>query len=440
MRLGSTAWGRAGILVAIGALAALACVQDITSPPVCPDYCPGGKLVTIESVFTAAVARDSSFTGYRRAHEALVMLAANEASRDSRPIFQTLPIPIRVRIDSGSDTTTGAIVVDSARLTLTWLRRDATARNVRLELYRLPIGLDSTSTFASLAPSFGTPLRVVNLDSLLDLPTFRDSVTGDSIVSRDSLRRVIVVSIMLDSAQAPYSEADSGKAAFGVRVTADSHPALVLGAAENGEGPVLQWYRRVDSAGTLVNKAPQPPVGLSFDGFVSSLTPPPLDSNLAVGGVPATRSLLRFTIPRAIRDSSQIIRATLFLVPTGPPLVATSDTVFLKLARVAADVGAKSPLPADTIGEARSALFVPVGGDTVRLEVTSLMRLWQADTIAVNSAFISLVALERRDSTRITEAGEAGTFTSLQFFSSRTPAYRPGLRLTYVPRVKFGTP
>ena len=431
---------RVGIMVAIGSLAALACYEDIASPPVCPDYCPGGQIVTVESLLTGAIERDSTFTGYRRPDEAIVMLAASEPSLDSRPIFETLAIPTRVRIDTGSDTTTGPIVVDSARLTLVWLRRDATPRNVRLELYRLPIGLDSTSTFAGLAPSFVTPLRIVNLDSLLTFSSFKDSVTGDSIISRDSLRRVIVVSIKLDSAQAPYAAADSGKAAFGIRVTADSHPELVLGTAENGEGPVLQWYRRVDSAGVLVNKAPQPPIGLAFDSYVFNVPAVPVDSNLLVGGVIAARSLLRFNVPRSIRDSAQIIRATLFLVPTGPPPVFTADTVFIKLGRVLTDLGAKSALPPDSTGLARSALFVPTGGDTIRLEVTSLLRFWQADTTAATAAFITLGALERRDSTRITEAGEAGSFTTIRFFSSRTAAFRPGLRLTYVPRVKFGTP
>jgi hypothetical protein len=430
---------RAAALVVIGWLAVVACVEDVASPPVCPDYCPGGQIVTVESLLTGAIERDSSFSGYRLAHDAFVMLAVNNPSIDSRPIFETLPIAPRLRIDTGSDTTTGPIVVDSARLTFTWLRRDANPRNVRIELYRLPLGLDSNTTFADVAPSFGAPLRVVNLDSLLASSSQRDSITGDTILSRDTLQRVVVVSIKLDSAQVPYAAADSGRVAFGVRVTADSNPVLVLGTAENGNGAAIQWFNRVDSAGTLVAKPPQPR-GLLFDGFVSNQAPVTLDSNLTLGGVPVTRTLLRFNLPRGIRDSSQIIRATLILVPTGPPLVATGDTVFLRLGRLAGDVGAKSPLPPDSTGQAQSSFFVPTGGDSLRLEVTSLLRFWQADTTAVTAAFVTLIALERRDSLRTVDAGEAGTFTTMRFFSSRSPAFRPGLRLTYVPRTKFGTP
>ncbi len=428
---------RLGVLVAVVALAALACVEDVTSPAACPSYCPGGQIVTVESLLAGAIVRDSSFSGYVQAYEAGVLLAVSQPGIDSRPIFQTLPIATRFRIDTGTDTTTGPIVIDSARLTLTWLRRDTTTRNVRLELYRLPLGLDSTSTLAGLAPSFGTPLRVVNLDSLLALPGLHDSVTGDSIIGRDTLRRVVVVSLKLDSAQAPYTLADSGKVAFGVRVTADSNATLVLGSQNAGEGPQIKWFNRVDSAGTLIARTSQTQ-GLLFDGFVTDQPSVTLDANLAVGGFPSTRALLRFALPHSIRDSAQIIRATLLLVPTGAPSVLTGDTVFVRVSHVAADLGAKSPIAVDTIGSS-SPLFVPQGSDTVRIEVTTLLRFWQFDTTAVTAAYLRLLTLDRRDSTRV-DGNEGATFTTLRLFSSRTPGFQPALRLTYVPRIKFGAP
>lgn len=426
---------RGAVVLAIGALAIAACVQDVTSPASCPDYCPGSQIVTVDSILAGVVVRDSSFGGYRTASEAFVMLASNTASIDSRPIFQTLPILTRMRIDTGSDTTTGPVVVDSARLTLTWLRRDLTSRNVRLELYRLPVGLDSNSTLPALIPSFGAPLRVVNLDSLL--ASRRDTITGDSVLSLDSLRRTIVLSLKFDSAQAPYSVADSGKVAFGVRVTADTNATLVLGSADGGEGPQIVWYNRVDSAGVLLNRTPQAR-GLAFDTYVSNQPPVTLDANLVVGGVPANRALLRFALPRSIRDSAQIIRATLMFVPVGPPDVITGDTVFFRLSRLAADLGAKSPVPLDTIF-ATGTPFVPNGSDTVRIEVTTMFRFWQFDTTAVTALFAGLFALDRRDTLQL-DGSEAGTFTALRLFSTRAPAFQPALRLTYVPRVKFGAP
>src|SRR5205823_944357 len=77
-------------------------------------------------------------------------------------------------------------------------------------------------------------------------------------------------------------------------------------------------YLRVDSAGTPVARTPGPLSAPSFASFVSDPPPPPPDSTLAVGGVPSARSILRIAFPHFIRDSSQIIRGTLTLVPVAP--------------------------------------------------------------------------------------------------------------------------
>lgn len=430
------AFWRSVVVLGVGALAAVACVEKVTAPAVCPDYCPGNQIVTIDSVLAGGIVRDSSFVGYVSASEAVVMLAEDRSGVDSRPIFETAAIQTRLRINAGSDTTTGPIVMDSARLSFTWMRRDATPRNVRLALYRLPVDLDSNSTFATLAPAFGTPIRVVNLDSLLALSSQHDSVTGDTILARDTLHRVITVSIKLDSAQTPFSVADSGKVAFGVRVLADSNATLVLGSSQAAQGPSLTWYNRVDSAGTLLVR-PAQARGVRFDSFVSNQPAVTVDSNLVIGGIPASRALLRFALPKNIRDSTQIIRATLLLVPTGPPAVLTGDSVFIRVYRLAADLGAKSPVPQDTV-YATSPLFVPTGSDTIRLEVTSLFRYFQLDTTAVPGAFVSLLTLERQDSLAVTGT-EGASFTALRLYSTRGAAI-PRLRLTYVPRVKFGAP
>jgi len=426
------------------ALGVLACTEDITSPASCPDF-PCGQIVTVESLLVTAISRDTSFRGYVESHRAFALLAATLPSLDSRPIFQTGPIPPRLRINSGSDTTTGPIVVDSSKLTFTWLRRDSAALNLRLELYRLPLGIDSTSTYAGTDPAFGgTPVRVVNLDSLVALPGRRDSVTGDSVLSVDSVRHAVTFSLKFDTTQIPFVVADSGRLAFGLRVTADAPASAAFGSSEVGSGPEVAWFIRVDSAGTLLERPLQRRL-VGFDGFVFDPPPDTLASNntlrsdtLTVGGVPASRALLRLTLPRAIRDSSQIIRATLILVPVAPVPAAPPDSFFLMVNHVAADLGAKSPIANDTIAP-KSALFGPGLADTVQIEVTSLLRFWQFDTTSATAMYLRLLALDRVDSTQLV-GFEGSTFTALQLGSSRTPAFRPALRLTFVRRYKFGQP
>ena len=338
-----------------------------------------------------------------------------------------------------------AVYSGISKLTFTWLRRDSAALNLRLELYRLPLGIDSTSTYAGTDPAFGgTPVRVVNLDSLVALPGRRDSVTGDSVLSVDSVRHAVTFSLKFDTTQIPFVVADSGRLAFGLRVTADAPASAAFGSSEVGSGPEVAWFIRVDSAGTLLERPLQRRL-VGFDGFVFDPPPDTLASNntlrsdtLTVGGVPASRALLRLTLPRAIRDSSQIIRATLILVPVAPVPAAPPDSFFLMVNHVAADLGAKSPIANDTIAP-KSALFGPGLADTVQIEVTSLLRFWQFDTTSATAMYLRLLALDRVDSTQLV-GFEGSTFTALQLGSSRTPAFRPALRLTFVRRYKFGQP
>jgi hypothetical protein len=281
---------------------------------------------------------------------------------------------------------------------------------------------------------------VVNLDSLFALPGRRDSVTGDSVLSVDSVRHSVTFSLKFDATQIPFDSgvaADSGRLAFGVRVTADGPASAAFGSREVGSGPEIAWFNRVDSAGTLLERPLQRRL-VAFDGFVFDPPPVALDSNLTVGGVPASRALLRIALPRAIRDSSQIIRATLILVPVAPVPATPPDSFFLMVNHLAADLGAKSPIANDTIAP-KSALFGPGLADTVRIEVTSLLRFWQFDTTAATAVYLRLLALDRADSTRL-DGSEGSTLTALRLYSSRTPAFRPALLLTFVRRFKFGEP
>jgi hypothetical protein len=440
---------RGAVVLAALALAALACYQDPTSPAQCPAFCPGGRLATVESLLATSVERDSSFQNYVAAQQSALLLATDLPGIDSRPIFESVPITTRVQIDTGTDTTTGPLVLDSMQLTLKVLRRSAGARNIRLAVYQLPLGLDSTTTLAGLAPSFAAvPLRVVNVDSLVTLPGKLDSATGDSVLVVDSLRNAITVRLKFQASQIAFRVADSGKVALGIRASADSVASIAVESNRSGAGPQFVWYARVDSAGVIVRPDSLPkkfavsqPAGARFNSFVFTAPPVTIDTNLTIGGVPSTRSLLRIVLPRALRDSTQIIRATLLLVPTGLAPVTTPESVFVQARRVAADLGAKSPTTPDTL-VANSAPFRGAPTDTVRVELTTFFRQWQLDTAAVTAVYLSLLAVDRTDSTRL--AGfrpfnfDAETFEALRFFSSRAPAFRPAIQLTFVRRLTFG--
>ena len=419
-------------------LALSACTEQATAPGVCPDFCPGGQIGVVDSVFTDMIERDSSFSGYVEAGNGEVLTVADVPGLvDSRGIFLMNAMFTRVT-NRPSDTTTVPITVDSARLRLNIVHRDTNATNLWIKVYRLPIDIDSTTTFAQVAPAFAdSVVDSVSLSALLARPQIFDSATlafwGDTIQT-DSAGHVLQVGntdstlilyFDLDTTQARFVAADSGKVAYGVRVSGDSLASIALGAAEAGRAARIVWFFTYPDS-TATPKDSTATRGALFDSFVFDPPTAALDSNLAVGGVPAARSLLRVRIPPLLRDSADVVRATLILVPVGPVPGAPSDSFEIKARPVIADLGAKSPLSTNSVFFGSKQIHLNVA-DTVRMELTDLIRAWALDTTAATALMLGQVP-------------EASSYTQIRFYSTRTPAFRPTLHITYVRRYAFGIP
>jgi len=423
-----------------------ACTEQSTSPGVCPNFCPGGSIDIHDTIFAAIIERDSSFRGYVQAYQAEAMTAADlPGIVDSRAFFVLSKTTTRVTVKTG-DTATTPIIPDSVRFRLSIVRRDTVATNLRIRLYHVPITSDSTSTFASLDAAFNGPVvDSVNLSALIASPAFIDTVSADSLerkfygdttyrdagghilAVRDS-GRILDLYFHLDTLQAPVVEADTGQLGFGVRVAADSFASIAISTVEAGRPPVLQRFFHhtiPDTVSTqpdsiVSGNQTQSPV---FDTFVFTPPTPPSDSNLAVGGVPSARSIVRVAMPAFLHDSLDVVRATLVLVPVNAVQGAPSDSFKVEAHPVVADLGAKSPT-----GTAAGSTFIHIGsGDTVSIELTNLVRSWSLDTTAT-TAFI------------LGQVPEATSYTEVRFYSSRTPAFRPALHVTYVKRFEFGKP
>jgi hypothetical protein len=468
---------RLGFVAVTVLLAVWACVEEPTSPARCPDFCPGNKLVAVESLFTDAISRDSTFQGYVIPVHAGFLPITAEGGIDSRSITQMNVFDPRTQIDS-VDTTTGVKVIDSMKLLVRFLRPDTASHNLRLSFYQLPDSIDSTTTLTNLASYFTSPpLRVVNVDSLLNQASRRDSVMGDTVLTNgitdtntvvtSSTAHIVTLRLKFDSAHAPFNAADSGRFSLGVVVTADNRPTAILGSGETGLGLGASWFYRVDSAGKLLSPdsifykdnctggtcththpADSVVTNTNFDTFLYTAPAQPPDSNLLIGGIPSQRALLRINFPKQIRDSAQVLRAELFLVPTPAAPVVMGDSLVIVVNRVSADFGLKSPIDADTAIQGTSAVFAGNPTDTVRIEVTSLFRAWASDTTVPTSVIVRLLSLRRFlpstsglvDTTGRSSSLEGATFTTLRFYASRTAAFRPVLKLTYVPHIKLGAP
>jgi len=198
-------------------------------------------------------------------------------------------------------------------------------------------------------------------------------------------------------------------------------------------GPVIRWFYHYTIPDTLVgpdsvvfadgSRVPR------FDSFVFDPPNPPLDSlaldtALTVGGVPAARSLLRVAMPAFLHDSFDVVRATVILVPVAGFPGAPNDSLLILARPILADLGAKSPISTTTVGR---VVVQPNSTDTVRIELTDLVRSWALDTTQTTAFFLG-------------QAPEAASWTEIRFYSSRASALRPALHVTYVKRFPFGEP
>ena len=431
-------------LAYLSLLVAAACAELSTAPGVCPNFCPGGSIDAHDTIFTSIIQRDSTFRGYVPGFHSQAMPVADVPGIvESRAVVATDTMVRRVAPKAG-DTATVPISVDSTRVRFVIVRRPKNTTNVRLLLYALPLTVDSTSDFASLDPSFSAPaVDSLNVSALLARPAIGDTQTvrlwGDSIRT-DSAGHVLQINpdsslkvfFTLDTLQAPFSAPDTGRLAFGVRVAADSLASIALGTTETvGNGPVVRFFYHYTIPDTVSAtpdsvKYSDRTVGTRFDGFVFNPATPPSDSNLAVGGVPSARSMLRVAMPKFLHDSIDVVRATLILVPVNAVPGAVSDSFQLLSRALLTDVGAKSPLNPNSALFANTAIHIG-SSDTVRVELTNLVRAWSLDTTLVTS-FV------------LVQTPEAATYTEIRFYSSRAAALRPALQVTYVKRFRFGEP
>ena len=199
----------------------------------------------------------------------------------------------------------------------------------------------------------------------------------------------LAVYFNLDSLQAPLSDPDTGRLAFGVRVAADSLASVTLGTTESGgNAPLVRrffHYTIPDTVSATPDSVVHTDRALAnrFDNFVFTPPTPPSDSNLAVGGVPSARSLLRVAMPAFLHDSIDVVRATLVLVPVNAVQGAPSDSFKIEAHALGADLGAKSPL-----SSLAGSKIIHIGSpDTVNIELTTLVRSWSLDT-TLTTAFI----------------------------------------------------
>ncbi|MGE5231993.1 MAG: hypothetical protein ACM3NS_09645 [Deltaproteobacteria bacterium] len=394
--------GPLALLLALAAGAA-GCSERLTQPGQCPELCPGGTPVGQEEILTALPDNDSSFTGYTEASASAVMLVGSGIPTPADTSYGVLRF---TRPDSVTyRDTLRAYTVDSAQFTMLVVAHDTAVHDARLQLYRLPSSIDTTAlSYAALAPLF-TPANFVGEMALPDTATadtVRLKVTGAAV------------------GQIAIQPSDSGKLAIGIAIVGGTPTGGRVGNHLSVLPPSLLTYI------TPVAASPSPvSIGATTDfaGYITRQTPAVDPALLTVGGVPSSRVLIRFPWSARLRDSVTIVRATLELVPAQPTEGLPNDPGTLNVRGLATDFGAKSPVEPLSLG----AVSLPANTtDTVRVEIATVVRFWQAGLLRPPAMFVSI-------------SPEVETFTRAVFGSSRTGAAAQ-IRLNYLPRFPFSSP
>ena len=204
--------------------------------------------------------------------------------------------------------------LDSLSLGFSLVARDTTVHGLVIYLYRLPITVDSTTTFAPVDAAF-QPSAVI------------DSFVVDTYRVRRFTR---VYPATTPALQIPAG--DSGKLAIGVQIRAAQGTGIRIGGVGSGNlSPAFASFVTMvprDSTDTIpIRRTISPTV--AFNTFLSQTTPPIDSTQLTVGGVPVSRALLRFPWSSFLRDSVTLVRASLELVPAAPIPGLVGDTAIL---------------------------------------------------------------------------------------------------------------
>jgi hypothetical protein len=397
-------WGIGGLLAVI---TIAGCQEKLTAPADCPALCPGGQPQVFDEVFTAVSGGDSSFIGYVQPHQGPALLVSNGLQGfEERGLVRFLPRSATVTVRDTARTYT----IDSVALSFTLVARDTNLTDLQLGLYRLTPSIDSTTTFADVAPAF-VPGSLI---ATIPVPDTQNTGTVRAVFDAADLNRVEIPA------------ADSGRLAIGIRIEAPAATGVRLGALASGSSPLFITYATLDVPDTGAAKLRTLLLGPSFNTFVSDAPQVP-DTMLAVGGSPSARALLRFSLPSRILDSATIVRATLELIPVAPIPGLPTDRARLLGRAVLSDVGAKSPV-SSTAGRVPEDTL-EAGTGAVSLEAVRLVELWLGAARRPTALVLSLTP-------------EGASFSRPVFYSTRAAdaSLWPRLRISYLRSFPFETP
>ena len=412
-------------LIVFGFAAAVgACSEKLEGGASCPVLCPQQQIdlkdTLIEPVIVDSTRADFSPIG----EESELLLTARGDTFETRVVMRFDSLPRFYFKPAAPNDTVFITAADSARL------------RVRLDTVTLSEGI-------------GSPTAPVTVEAY-DVDAIADTTTADLLPLFTSARllgsKTFAPESLKDTLEIPIASATVAN-----RITQRTHLRLGLKLV-SGKSAQL---RLLTNAATVLFK---PAADTTLSASLLSATPPDsalatLRANLAdfvivargndplppatigIGGYPARRTYMRFSLPSHIVDSSTVVRASLILtqVPRAHSPGAADSITILPLAVTAApsltDVSRLLNL-GSRLGITDSLRVRPLDGGVRRFELVSLVRVWKLTKAEETQR--ALVLVSRNEGTNVSEA---------VFYSSEAdPSLRPKLQLVYAPRFSQGLP
>lgn len=413
-----------------------ACTEKLDSGATCgaaAALCPGQNVEIRDTVISPALEFDSTYVGFpTRGTEFFLPLVA---------VGDTVQTAVVVRYDSlttiylpALDTARPITYVDSARIRIKIdLTNSTLPDSVRIDLYDVDHGTADDTASAPVLARLKPQYRIGG-------GTFAKAKIADSLYV--SLSDSALLARIRDTM--PVTKA---RLRLGITVSGKGPVVFRTGSVESA-APIILFFRpRNDTSARALSIAPASAgpadrVDIRRDlmdyMLIVKNTSPTIPGTMALGGLPGQRVYMRFNLPRRLTDSTTIIRATLRLTQRPYPFGGAADTVVihphvvLASANVADNRRASTLIGLSGLIISDSLVVIPRDSGQRTIELYALVREWGLQASLVNAPARAVV---------LTAANEGGLPRQATFYSTTAnAALRPSVRITYIPKIKFGIP
>ena len=359
---------RWGWLVVVASAAGMACQDIVSTPGVCPEFCPQGEIRVHDTLLTG-VEPIGSYSGYllpQEANETQIVGPGGPVEARALLVF----VPFSAKYAGGDTTVKDSILqLDSLRLRLHIVRRTAGVSGMTLAFHEIPIALDSATTYGDMTPYF----QDSTLLATLSVP---DTLVKDTVAAT------------FPATALRYLGGDSLQVGIGLRISSPDPAFVSLGSDSVAIATRLTRFVQVDTStgGTRVVRSDS--WGIRFKTFVADPGGLPPPTAFVAGAATGARAFIKMNLPASIVDSALVVRATLLIPSTRPILGAPGDTFLLRVLALGSDFGPKSPV-ADTTYSG-SARVVAGSSDTVAVDITRILGLWRGNTTVPRSVVVQV--------------------------------------------------